>query len=367
MQESVALRFKKGSSNKDYNVELVQSGDGWLVNFSYGAHGGAMTAGTKTKAPLPYDKAKKIYDKLVNSKKAKGYSPDGEGVAFAGTEHQGRVTGYQPQLLNTVSEDEILAKVAAEPGAWAGQEKFDGKRRGFKVEDGKIVASNRKGLQVPVLKAFEEAVEKLAARGLKEFEIDCEDMGSYLAVFDLLGLEGEDLRELPEKKRLEKLHIFEVLAETSGADDVFRTAVTWTLETPALAVELITKMREKNAEGVVFKRIDAPYTAGKPNSGGDQLKLKFTQDATVRVAAQNDGKRSVSMELMKGGCWTFVGNVTIPTNHEIPEVGTLVDVNYLYAYDGGALFQPVYRGPRDDLDESAATVDQLVFKAEAAA
>ena len=61
------------------------------------------------------------------------------------------------------------------------------------------------------------------------------------------------------------------------------------------------------------------------------------------------------------------GNVTIPSNHAIPQMGTVAEVRYLYAHrESGAIYQPVYLGPRDDIPTEECTVDQLKFKAEAA-
>jgi len=48
----------------------------------------------------------------------------------------------------------------------------------------------------------------------------------------------------------------------------------------------------------------------------------------------------------------FVGNVTIPSNHEVPQVGDIVEVRYLYYFRGGSLYQPVYLGKRSDLEKS---------------
>ena len=59
-----------------------------------------------------------------------------------------------------------------------------------------------------------------------------------------------------------------------------------------------------------------------------------------------------------------VGNVTIPPNQTVPNVGEIVEVEYLYAYLGGSLYQPVYRGKRRDLDISACTTRQLKYKPE---
>ncbi len=59
-----------------------------------------------------------------------------------------------------------------------------------------------------------------------------------------------------------------------------------------------------------------------------------------------------------------VGNVTIPQKTVIPQRGTIIEVRYLSANPGGALYQPVYLGVRDDLDRSACTVAQLKYRAE---
>ena len=59
-----------------------------------------------------------------------------------------------------------------------------------------------------------------------------------------------------------------------------------------------------------------------------------------------------------------IGKVTIPPNHKIPNIGDLVEVQYLYAYRGGAIFQPVYKGRRVDSDLTDATIKQIIFKAE---
>lgn len=91
--------------------------------------------------------------------------------------------------------------------------------------------------------------------------------------------------------------------------------------------------------------------------------MKFIESATCRVAGGNGTKRSVALELKgEDDAWVPVGNVTIPANAEIPAAGDLVEVEYLYAYEGGSLFQPVFRGKRHDLDEDACRVAQLKFK-----
>ena len=86
----------------------------------------------------------------------------------------------------------------------------------------------------------------------------------------------------------------------------------------------------------------------------------------------NSGKRSVKIGLLdsdnrdviKGKKMIPVGNVTIPPNYDVPEAGDIVEVEYLYAYKGGSIYQPVYRGKRTDIDISACITWQLKYKPE---
>ncbi|MCP4149227.1 MAG: WGR domain-containing protein [bacterium] len=76
----IALAYQQGKSDKVYEVDLCQVGDGqYVVNFRYGRRGSRLKDGTKTVLPVPLDEAEKIYTKLVDSKKDKGYwdSPGG--------------------------------------------------------------------------------------------------------------------------------------------------------------------------------------------------------------------------------------------------------------------------------------------------
>jgi bifunctional non-homologous end joining protein LigD len=116
----------------------------------------------------------------------------------------------------------------------------------------------------------------------------------------------------------------------------------------------------ESAEGVVFKHKDAPYSSGRPASGGSQLKYKFVEAASVLVTAIN-AQRSVGLGFFdRPGT---VGNVTVPPNHKVPAIGAVVEVRYLYAMPGSlALIQPVYLGERDDISPSECLSSQLKFR-----
>ena len=129
--------------------------------------------------------------------------------------------------------------------------------------------------------------------------------------------------------------------------------------------DMIAYLDERRAagdEGIVMKRRTSVYAPGRPSREGDAIKYKFVERATVRVQAASKTKRSVSLEVLDNGQWTGVGNCTVPANQDIPKKGALIDVEYLYAYPGGSLFQPVLIGQRSDLEVSAATISQLKMK-----
>src|ERR1035437_1813911 len=82
--KSASLYFKEGSSDKEYHAQIVESSNGlFVVNFQYGRRGGTLKSDTKTKSPAPWSQADKIYDQLVKSKIAKGYTLSTSGKVFS--------------------------------------------------------------------------------------------------------------------------------------------------------------------------------------------------------------------------------------------------------------------------------------------
>ena len=68
------LHFQEGNSDKVYEVDLCEAGEGeYLVNFRYGRRGARLREGTKTPFPESLAKAEAIFTKLVNSKVSRGY------------------------------------------------------------------------------------------------------------------------------------------------------------------------------------------------------------------------------------------------------------------------------------------------------
>jgi bifunctional non-homologous end joining protein LigD len=357
-----SLYFAERSSDKEYHAEIVEISGGNVVNFRYGRRGGTLTSGTKTSSPVEFTEAKRIFNKLVKEKTAKGYTPDSSGSAYQGTEKAGLKTGYMPQLLNPISESQAICLIT--DNNWTAQEKMDGERRAAHAENGTVIGSNRKGLVVPLPQSIADELLAISNR-TGAIRVDGELIGDILYVFDLHIYQGKRLHSRPW---LERIQLAESALVRCKQIRTVPVAVT-TDEKRDLWNQVLTA----SGEGVVFKRINCPVTEGRPNSGGDWLKFKFTETASFCVMEINTGRRSVKIGLIEFNLHpkasqhqmlTSVGNVTIPPNHEIPAVGEIVEVEYLYAYRGGSVFQPVYRGRRMDLDIGACTTGQLKYKPE---
>jgi len=349
--ESITLYFKQGSSDKVYQASIVPKGNGHIVEFAYGRRGSTMATGTKTPAPVEYSAAKAIYDKRIKEKTAKGYRAGESATAYQSSPTAKNHTGIYCQLLNPVEEDQ-LDRLIADPGYWA-QEKHDGRRLLIQKQSDAITGINKLGFPIAVPQVIERSARALP----RDFLMDGELVGDTFHVFDLLEIDGRDLRPDGYSERM--LHLINLLAATFQKHILMIQSAFLPLQ----KVQLLEELQSGGKEGIVFKRLDAPYTVGRPASGGPQLKLKFCASASCLVGKIN-AKRSVRLELLDGDQLVSVGNVTIPTNFEVPPLGAVVECRYLYAFKGGSLFQPVYLGRRDDVSPQECNVGQLKFKPE---
>ena len=342
------LHYRDERSDKVYRVAIEPRDGGYVVNFAYGRSGSTLATGTKTACPLYFDAAQKIYDRVVKEKLAKGYILAADSQTYV-TGSQ-KVTDIRPQLLNAVEDPEALLV----DERFCIQRKHDGKRLLLHKQGFEITGINRRGIEC----GFPDSIRAAAAALPHNFLLDGEAVGDMFHVFDLLEVRFTDLRPVPYKARL--VELLNLLASAN------QSAIQWVATHTGQAAKrsIFGRLREENAEGVVFKRIGAPYSPGRPNSGGDQFKFKFVETASVIVNAIN-AKRSVAIAVWENGTLVSAGNVTVPADQLIPQVGDVIEARYLYAMPGsGSLFQPVYLGARDDIAPAECTRDQLKFRRE---
>lgn len=155
------------------------------------------------------------------------------------------------------------------------------------VVDGEMTVAGEGG--IPDFGALQAYVKRGRAGGL-----------NYV-LFDLLALDGEDLRNLPLAERKKKLKELlkggnEVLSYSEHTSPMTRTA----LET----------LREKGIEGVVAKNKNSTYSAGR---NGEWKKLKFRKGEEFVIGgytiSENGGLRSLLVGVYVGGKLKFSGRV----------------------------------------------------------
>lgn len=348
--KSVSLYFKEGGSDKEYHIQIVQSGDGYVVNFQYGRVGQALQSGSKTSTPVPLAQAEKIYDKLYKEKTGKGYQEKGEAKNnfTSGNGEKKKEVIISPQLLNDIDESELERYI--NDASWMAEPKFDGQRR-IVICNGNIVGLNKKGTEVSL-------PDNLITQ-LKGFSctIDCEIIGDNLFVFDILSKGGQDLRDVACRERY-------AILNGMNLKYCFDIHISPAAFTPSEKRRMLKDLKDTNGEGIIFKNKLAPYRSGRPASYGDQVKFKFYKTATFIVGKNPTGKGSVELFLMDKGKEVYMGKVTVAGKQSIPRPGDFVEVRYLYAYRGGCIFQPVYLGIRTDCDITDAGINQIVYKQE---
>lgn len=354
--------FTEGSSDKEYIIQLKARDGGFVLITYHGRRGSTLTETLKTKAPVEYDVAKKAFDKAVNERLGKRYVPDDDqGAAMVSAGQELVPTGLIPHLLNVMTEAEL--EQAIEDDGWVLQEKHNGHRRGFALNESATISANRKGFSVAYPSEVSGDLERCCVDFLP-LTVDGELIGTRYVVFDVREVRGQRVEAMSLETRLEHMEQLRAALSAGGSKHV---EVVVTAYTPEAKRQLFERVKAEKGEGVVAKKRGTPYTPGKPASGGTHLKFPFLQFTTAIVTSQHPTKSSFGVSMLDElGNLVSVGNCTVPANKSTPAIGSLVEIRYLYAHKGGSLFQPVFQGQRDDVSRDECTLASLHYKPEAA-
>ena len=340
--KSITLFCTAGSSDKEYQVALNEVDGGYVVNFANGRRGSALRTGTKTNAPVELSKAEDIYAKLVKSKMSGGYTEAESGARYVGTDLEERDSGLSAMLPTAMKPGQLQDLL--NDGNYAIDEKMDGENRQIIIENGETKGVNRRGLYCSMRAEWDG--NDLPLGGGRTI-IAGEDLGDHFAAFDLVEHDGVRVGD-------------QDLLARRAALGALCNGVPWIKVLPlgvsrAEKAGMLKQIEEAGGEGIVAKRINAPYEGGRSIA---HYKHKFQESSTFEVIRVND-QRSVGLGLYNAeGTLEDLGNVTIPANHDVPAVGDLVEVEYMMRYEAGALMQPKYKGARSDIDYKPG-VDQI--------
>ena len=212
-----------------------------------------------------------------NDAMKRGRNEGGHRAARAGASARG-AQASMPKFIEPVL-CRLLPRPPEEAG-WAHEIKLDGYRLQLRVEQGRAVLLTRKGLDwterfasiaraaaaLPDCIIDGEAVA-LNRQGVSDFSAlqaalsEGHESALILFAFDLMFLEGRDLRSLPLDQRKEEL---ERVLEALPAENRARLRYLEHFTTPGAAV--LESACRLSLEGVISKRIAAPYESGRTGS-----------------------------------------------------------------------------------------------------
>ena len=132
------------------------------------------------------------------------------------------------------------------------------------------------------------------------------DYPAFVRLYDILFDGTEDLRERPWTERRARLEAFSV-----GLDpDRFDVSALIDAADFAALEEIRARAREAAIEGVMLKRRDSPYVAGRRTGLWYKWKRDpLTADCVMMYAQRGHGKRSSFYSDYTFGCWTEEGEL----------------------------------------------------------
>ncbi|CAN5341386.1 cisplatin damage response ATP-dependent DNA ligase [soil metagenome] len=243
---------------------------------------------------------------------------------------------FRPVML-AVAVDEAVDFAKLDPADYAAEWKWDGIRVQAVREAGVAKLYSRTGDEISG--AFGDVMAGLAFEGAIDGEllvwrpspegggvvapfgdlqqrlnrktVDAKMMAAYPAAvvaYDLLAENGEDLRALPLRARRARL---EALVQAHEGDRLHLSPVVDYDSWEGLGVLRADPPVGAAAEGLMLKRWDAPYVAGRPK--GPWFKWKrdpHTLDCVMMYAQRGHGKRSSFYSDFTFGVWTEEGVLT---------------------------------------------------------
>ncbi|WP_396592866.1 cisplatin damage response ATP-dependent DNA ligase [Brevundimonas sp. R86498] len=236
------------------------------------------------------------------------------------------------QAMLAVALDEAVDFDKLDPADYAAEWKWDGIRVQAVFEQGVKRLYSRTGDDISATFPdvmggldFEGAIdgELLVWRGgdiapfgdlqqrLNRKTVDAKTMAAYpaaIVAYDLLALGGEDLRTVPLRERRTRL---EAMVKAHPGDRLHLSPVVAYEGWPDLAVLRADPPVGAAAEGLMLKRWDSTYVAGRPK--GPWFKWKrdpHTVDCVMMYAQRGHGKRSSFYSDFTFGVWTPEGALT---------------------------------------------------------
>ena len=253
------------------------------------------------------------------------------------------------------------------------------------ILDGEIVAFDEKG--VP---SFQRLQPRMHQRDLGAVSRLRKSVPVHYEVFDLLWVDGEDLAKQPLRERRRRLEAALVPMGAIKLSEGF----------PGSGTALFTAAQEQGLEGIVAKRLDAPYVSGR-SAAWVKIKAFKTMDCVIGGWTEGQGGRHGTLGALIVGIYTDgklvpVGHVgsgfddrtlrelrAILKEHQSPSSPFAVqpkvnqpatwcfpdlvcEVRYAEITRDGTLRHPTYLGLRGDVEPKDCTGQEVASSAKEA-
>ncbi len=214
---------------------------------------------------------------------------------------------------------------------WVFETKWDGFRLVAKIENRSVTLYSRSGLVVsdnykPIAKALEKVrkdavidgeLVALDELGVSRFQLLQNALRSsanlHYCVFDIMFLDGKDLRGLPLVERKERLRV--VLPK--------HPSLTYSEHWPEHGKRLFKEAEKLGLEGIMAKRASSRYLSGLRSK--DWLKIKTAKRQEVVIVGFTAPRRSrprfgaLVLAVREKNTWRYVGHVGTGFSHALLE------------------------------------------------
>ena len=253
-----------------------------------------------------------------------------------------------PSLAALISEQDATRMIASPD--FCMQAKADGKRIMVVTSmAGVLQLLNRHGLSTTV------------AQGTRlptlppDSCLDCEflhETHTFVGL-DLLRWAGEDLTRVPAAER------YRWMKRLPGELGFTPVETAFSLEAKT---SLLMRLRLQKAEGLIFRRCNAPYSPGLVNAGGPLFKRPWRKRGDfVIMRKPGDEKRAFEVFAYDNDKAVNIGRVTAHGYYEQVPAGTIAvaEIEYLYATRDGRLDKPAIIRLRTDKTPQQCLVSQM--------
>lgn len=255
-----------------------------------------------------------------------------------------------PQLCERMNFKDLYKYIDLE--GWGFQQKIDGEHLVIHVDEGVVTYSNRKGEMIPRPRGLDMSMlDKMDGR----WAFDGEYLDRHFFCFDLpLAPVGG----WEEQGYLARVNVLNGLVE-QGVFPAQFTVLPLHVEGGAKLL-LMKQCVAINAEGIVAKKLDAPYRFGVRSYNTLKAKLWTSADVVISEVGV-EGKLSVALQVYHQGQPLDVGSCKVKDEHFMAtlSVGQVIEVKYLYATQKHKLYQPSFLKIRTDKGPEECTLDQL--------